>query len=540
MDRRILGLRPVGNRALLAEVDGLAGVLALKAALVERPQPGLVDAVPADSTVLLKLSSPAAAAAMAGFLRSLELAEVSAGDGSLVEIDVVYDGEDLDAVGELTGLGRDGVVAAHTGQLWTAAFCGFAPGFAYLVGEDSRLEVPRRPSPRTAVPAGSVSLAGTYSAVYPRTSPGGWQLIGRTTAAMWDLDRQDPALVRPGNRVRYRAVRATATLAAQLSSGQASPRTGSAAGPGLLVHSPGLQTLVQDLGRPGFADLGVGASGALDRAAAARANRIAGNPPAEAVLETVYGGLRLEASGDHVLAVSGAVADVTVSGDGGERTAPLDTAFVLRDREVLTLGTPAAGMRSYVAVRGGLDLPPVLGSRATDTLSGLGPAPVSTGTLLGVKPARLGAVVGAPEPQPAPAAGPVVLRIVPGPRQDWFSPDMLDRLCSQDWTVTPQSNRVGLRLEGVALERLSGAGLPAELPSEGTVAGAVQVPPNGLPVLFLADHPVTGGYPVIAVLADEDLDRAAQVPLGGQVRFTVADHDAAAGATPRAMAGVRA
>ena len=134
-------------------------------------------------------------------------------DGELVLIDTVYDGEDLAEVGQLTGLGPDGVIAAHTGQIWTVAFAGFAPGFGYMVGENQDLEVPRRSSPRTAVPAGSVALAGNYSAVYPRRSPGGWQLIGRTGARMWDLDREQPALAAPGHRVQFRAVRDIVTLA---------------------------------------------------------------------------------------------------------------------------------------------------------------------------------------------------------------------------------------------------------------------------------------------------------------------------------------
>ena len=182
-------------------------MLALQALLLEQPLPGQVDVLAAAETVMVRADSPASARRMAAPLLELDLTVQSHAEGKLVTIDTVYDGEDLAEVGRLTGLGAEGVVAAHTGQVWTVAFGGFAPGFGYMVGENQALEVPRRSSPRTAVPAGSVALAGNYSAVYPRKSPGGWQLIGRTAAHMWDLGREQPALAAPGDRVQFRAVR---------------------------------------------------------------------------------------------------------------------------------------------------------------------------------------------------------------------------------------------------------------------------------------------------------------------------------------------
>ena len=167
----ISGIRPAGDRAILVEMPGLAQVLSLQAQLQERPQPGQLDVVAAAGTVLITADSPQAARRLAAHVRSLDLEQAPPVDGALVVIETVYDGDDLDEVGRLTGLGRDGVVRAHTEQDWTAAFGGFAPGFAYLAGPDPRLEVPRRQNPRTAVPAGSVGLAGVYSAVYPAGPP---------------------------------------------------------------------------------------------------------------------------------------------------------------------------------------------------------------------------------------------------------------------------------------------------------------------------------------------------------------------------------
>jgi biotin-dependent carboxylase-like uncharacterized protein len=192
------------------------------------------------------------------------------------------------------------------------------------------------------------------------------------------------------------------------------------------------------------------------------------------------------------------------------------TPFALLDGEILTIGAPESGFRSYLAVRGGVDAVPVLGSRSTDTMSGIGPAPLAAGDVLAAGGDAESGVVGNPELQPDfPGAGVTLLDVVAGPRADWFDAAALDSFCGQDWEVTPQSNRVGMRLQGSPLQRSR----TGELPSEGTVAGALQIPPEGLPVLFLADHPVTGGYPVIGVVVDSQLDRAAQVPIGGKIRF---------------------
>jgi KipI family sensor histidine kinase inhibitor len=542
---RVLAVRPVGTTAVLAELAGLHDVLALQALLLEHPFPGQVDVLAAAETVLVKADSPQSAGRIAARLPELDLAVQAQAEGKLVQIDTVYDGEDLAEVGRLTGLGVAGVVAAHTGQVWTVAFGGFAPGFGYMVGENQRLEVPRRSSPRTAVPAGSVALAGHYSAVYPRQSPGGWQLIGRTAARMWDLGREQPALAAPGDRVQFRAVRELVEIPDPASPAESVTAAGAqdaGADSGLRILSPGLQSLVQDLGRHGHGRLGVSAAGALDRSSLRRANRIVGNQPSAAVVESVAGGLRVQAVGDQVLAVTGAPVALTIAppsdvpgaGTAGDTTAkhstaeddggrsgevrqvPMATAFALLDGEVLTLGAPQRGFRTYLAVRGGVDTQPVLGSRSTDTMSGIGPAPLAAGGFIKAGKATSSNVVGNPEVQPDyPDTGVTVLDIVPGPRDDWFDAAALDSLCSQDWTVTPRSNRVGMRLDGKPLER-SRSG---ELASEGTVAGALQVPPEGQPVLFLADHPITGGYPVVAVVVDHQLDAAAQVPIGGRLRF---------------------
>lgn len=203
-------VRPYGDRALLLDVGTTADVVAWSAAVRGAAIPGVVDVVPAAATVLLVLAEPAGTRRVRTHLDDVLAAGVAAAapalSGTEVEIPVVYDGPDLDDVARHTGLSVDEVVAAHTGRSWTAAFGGFAPGFTYLTGGDERLSVPRRDSARSRVPAGSVALAGDMSAVYPSESPGGWQLVGRTSATMWDLDRDPAALVAPGDTVRFVAV----------------------------------------------------------------------------------------------------------------------------------------------------------------------------------------------------------------------------------------------------------------------------------------------------------------------------------------------
>ncbi|MEU9147721.1 biotin-dependent carboxyltransferase family protein [Streptomyces sp. NPDC048349] len=282
---------------------------------------------------------------------------------------------------------------------------------------------------------------------------------------------------------------------------------------GLLVVRPGALTTVQDRGRPGHAHLGVPRSGALDAAAYALANQLLGNAPDAAALETTLDGVGLRALAAVTVAVTGAPCSVRAAG----RPVAWGAAVRLPAGAELEVGRAESGLRSYVAVRGGLTVPPVLGSRSTDLLSGLGPPVLSAGMLL---------PVGSAAPDPVPAAdacalpgapSQLLLPLRPGPRADWFTAASLAGLWRSVFRVSPMSNRIGLRTEaGAPLVRAR----EGELPSEGMVLGAVQVPPDGLPVVFLADHPVTGGYPVVGVVPPGPaLDAAAQARPGVPVRF---------------------
>lgn len=281
--------------------------------------------------------------------------------------------------------------------------------------------------------------------------------------------------------------------------------------PSLMVHRVGPQALVQDGGRIGLLSLGVCGSGAMDRASAQLANRLVGNADGAAVIEALLGGLEMESVGDLWCAVTGTDAPVLVDGVPVGSNTPVHLPAGSRIR----VDAPTRGMRAYLAVRGGIDVPAVLGSRSTDTLAGLGPSPIVAGHVLPVGPVdgHWSAIDIAPVP-PAPAEGDLLrIDVQPGPRRDWLrsSDDLLARI----WTVGARQDRIGIRLEGEPLA----LAVEHALPSEGTVAGAIEVPPEGLPYVLMRDHPVTVGYPVVAVVEPRGIDLLAQARPGCRVRF---------------------
>jgi biotin-dependent carboxylase-like uncharacterized protein len=290
------------------------------------------------------------------------------------------------------------------------------------------------------------------------------------------------------------------------------------------IVRPGPFAIVTDLGRPGYGHLGVPRSGAADADSLRLANRLVGNPEDAAAVELTVGGAALRFTSPPGMApawvaVTGAAAPVRL-GHGTETglgdDSGLGVPFAVPSGATLTVGTPATGVRSYLAVRGGVAVPPVLGSRSGDTLSGLGPAPLRAGDRLPVGgTAACGPIVADVAPLAGDGTGPAELRVVAGPRDGWFSHEAMDRLRAATYEVTSDSNRSGLRLAGPGLPRAR----QDELASEGMPLGALQVPPSGQPILFLADHPVTGGYPVIAVVTRADMGRAAQLRPGDTVRF---------------------
>ncbi|GAA3633613.1 urea amidolyase family protein [Microbacterium awajiense] len=524
-------LLPMGDRAVLAEVGSLAEVLALHAALqaalplIERTGTHAaggvsrawssarpVELVPAARTVLVAFDpGRMPVSAVRGWIAEIA-GQAAVGDAPTeadeVEVPVVYDGPDLADTAALLGIDVGSLVARHRAAEWTVAFTGFAPGFGYLVSDDWPYDVPRLESPRTRVPVGAVGLAGGFTGAYPRETPGGWRLIATTDAVLLDPDAAQPALLTPGARVRFRESVASGRATARAA------RTGdpTTADSAFTVVEPGLLATVQDLGRPGAASLGVSHSGALDRAALRAANRLVGNDEDAAVIEVTMGGFRAIADRDLWFAVTGAWGPITVD---DEPIDPYDAHVWPRGRE-LHLDWFAHGARAYLAVRGGVGGAAILDSRSTDVLSGLGPARLAAGTR--IAPAGAAAREVPPSviaPWGAPHDDELEIELAPGPRADWFTPDAQRTLYESVWTVTNDADRIGMRLDGPELARAR----TDELPSEGMVPGALQVPPSGRPTVLLADGPVTGGYPVIAVVAEGSLDLLAQARPGTRVRL---------------------
>jgi len=562
--------RPAGDAALLVSADGIAARLA--SAIRVRRLAAVLDVIPGARTVLV-ITEPGSwdLGELATLILALPLPAAAASGAAVAEIPVVYDGPDLAEVARLSGLDAAEVIARHQAAEYTVGWMGFSPGFGYLTGLDPALrDIQRLARPRLSVPAGSVAIAGGLACVYSVTSPGGWRLLGRTSTRIWDPGREPPALLEPGTHVRFRAVadlNATSMRVTDTTSIPVTPEPARASGIVIEVMRPGPLATIQDLGRAGLGHLGVPGSGAADAASLRLANRLAGNAEDTAGLEFTLGRAALRFAGDALVAVTGAPTRLTVTGLGGPvkaeaaeteaeaaeaeaAEAEFGAAFGVAAGSVLRLAAPASGVRTYLAVRGGIDGPVVLGSRSADLLSGLGPGPLRAGDVLrvgsmaaggtpttasatpatadGTGPARGGTAPArggtAPAPVPdAPAAAlagtgtDARLRVVAGPRDDWFVPGALEVLCGGAYTVTAASNRTGLRLGGPALRRAR----DEELPSEGLVTGALQVPPDGMPILLLADHPVTGGYPVIAVVQSADISLAAQLRPGQLVRFTL-------------------
>ena len=536
-------IRQAGDAALLLDLtdsDARAGngPAGIAAAIRAAELPGVVDVVPAAATVLVTVrpgGDLADLAARLGALASDPARPVPATAAPDLVIPAVYDGLDVADVAALTGLSMEQVITRHARSRYRVGWLGFSPGFGYLTGLDPALAaVPRLATPRVSVPAGSVAIAGGFAAVYPNASPGGWRLLGRTSQTLWDPDRDPPALLSAGQHVRFRIVD-------RLPPGPAPRPAAAAVGERWIeVLEPGPLTTVQDLGRPGLAHLGVPPSGAADAASLRQANRLAGNPDDAAGLEVTLGRLAVRFENDAVAAVTGAPVPLTLLHPGGTLNAPgtprtlmartppqgrptpepvQGIAFAVRAGAVLRLGAPALGLRSYLAVGGGIDVPPVLGSRSADRRSGLGPLPLRPGERLPVgRPRSLQEKLRAGRPRTL-VPGRAELRAIAGPRDDWFSAAALATLGSASYQVSPRSDRTGLRLDGPPLQRAPGRA--GELPSEGMAVGSLQVTHDGQPILLLADHPTTGGYPVIAVVASADLGLAGQLRPGQQVRFAV-------------------
>lgn len=522
-----------GDSALLVRLGRRPGPmasrrgLALVAALDAAAPPGLVDVIPAYASVLVRFDAlQIEPAAMATYLCDT-LARASICPlprGRIIRIPVRYggaDGPDLDDVANMLGLTASELIRKHTSATYRVAFLGFLAGFPYLSGLPRALDVPRLATPRTRVSAGSVAIAERQAGVYSVDSPGGWRILGRTPLPLFDPEREPPALLRPGDRVRFFPAVPDEPLeiAPPLSEGVERDATGV---PWLRVLQAGLQTTVQDGGRPGYARYGVSTSGAADPDALAFGNALLANELEMAALEILGGHACFEALAPCVVAITGARCVIRVSG----RRVPGGVTFALAAGDTLEMGAITAGVRVYLCVTGGVAVPRVMGSRSTDTrahLGGLGGRSLRPGDILNRGTASAD-VAGRTLPNEllrrVPTTGAWRLRIVSGPHAVQ-APQMLEALLRSIFAVDARSDRVGVRLRRLGGPHLDGG----QVLSEGMSRGAIQLPPDGEPVLLLADAQATGGYPVPAVVLSADLWQIGQLRPGDTVGFQLVTQD---------------
>lgn len=445
--------------------------------------------------------------------------------GRDVEIPVVYGGPDLLRVAVRAGIPEAEVIGRHSSSKYRVHCLGFSPGFPYLGGLDPVLSTPRLESPRARVPAGSVGIGGEHTGVYPVDGPGGWNLIGRTPMALFRPSAASLAEIFPvhtGDRVRFSAMPPAGADAFPPDSQPPPPLVAAADAPVVTGAIPCLRLLasgvgltIQDSGRPGFRRFGVPSSGSMDPPSAAWANRLVGNPEGTPVLELCLQGQRLE------VLESGWVA-ITGSSPGPPGKTGEWSAFRVRAGEVLEFPPGAAGLWTYLAVPGGIATPRFLGSASQMPQAGMGRI-LRAGEVLwrsadGSFSPPTGVVARRPDPRMrTSSAGSAEVPVWPGPQWDWFTAEDRDRLFTTEWRVSSRSNRSGYRLEGSVLSSPIG-----NLISEAVLAGCIQVPPGGQPLLTMPDGPTLGGYPQLALVEPSELPVAAQVRPGHVLRFVPA------------------
>lgn len=535
-----LRLVPCGDRALLCYLgDGIDPAVndrvhALRRALRRMAHPAVVEVTPGFHAVLVEFDPvrirPEQREEMVR-KAATQLTDEPALSRT-VEIPVCYGGEmgpDLEAVAAHTGLLPEAVVERHTAGQYRVYCLGFSPGFPYMGGLDPALHTPRLADPRVKVPGGSVGVGGEQTGIYPASSPGGWQLIGRTPLRLFDPQRSEPALLQPGDLVRF--VPVTSLEYDSLAAGQPiSEQTEPVFYPGrvgLHILQPGMMTTLQDLGRRGYMAYGVPMAGAADFSSLMVGNWLLGNRARTAALEITLSGPEVEFTGPTAFAITGApIPAELIPADGSHpRPVPGWAAVLASPGDRLRMGAITAGCRSYLCVAGGFDLPPVLGSLSEDLFGKIGPLgrPLKAGDWLPIglplhPPADLSG-----RRLPADAIpvfeGQLVVRATRGPHEHAFSNEAFAAFFGGQYLVGAQSDRQGLRLEGPKLSHVAGA----DIISEPVPPGAIQVPANGQPILLMGNRQTTGGYTNIGVALYNDLWAAAQLRPGDRIAFQEVD-----------------
>ncbi len=493
-------LKPLGDSAwLVAFPPGTPhGRVAGVAAALRNSQPaGVLDVVASFDTLAVHFDADDGSEIRDWIREAANNANLIAPDSSReVEIPVCYDGLDLAEVAARVGLSAAEVLTLHSGATYRVAAVGFSPGFPYLSGLPERLHVPRRETPRLNVPAGSVAIAGGQAGIYPFTSPGGWHVLGSTGKILFDPLAELPSLLGVGDRVRF--VPVASIKITEKKEAAHRPATDHCIE---VVRAGGLTT-VQDLGRPGFESSGVSPGGAADRCALRMANLAVGNPEDAACLEICVSGPVLKFHGDAVIAF--------IDGSGYPKS--------VNAGETVDFTKLNSGARAYLAVSGGIEVPEMLGSASTDLRAGFGGfagRALQAGDRLNFGATGRVPRSGAWHVGRCGRASEVELRFLSGVQDDWFSVEAFRRFRETIYQVTPRSDRMGVRLSGESLDLAT----PRSMVSQPVACGSVQVPPDGQPIVLMAERQTIGGYPQIAHVISVDLPKLAQAWPATRVKF---------------------
>lgn len=525
-------IAPLGDRAVVVRFGDRIDpaitdfVLAAWRRIARAKPEGVIDLVPAYTTLTVHYDwrrMPQATLEMPwqwliGQLQAL-LTEPGGTDASsmrIVHIPVCYEGDyapDLADVARAVGLSPADVVRRHSAADYRVAFLGFRPGFPYLLGLDPALAVPRLATPRLRIPAGSVGLGGAQTGIYPAAGAGGWRLIGRSPMRLFDIDREPPAMLAPGDRVRFVPIDAAEfERLAHEAAAQGMENNSAAASAAFDVLSPGIHSSLQDGGRPGWRHLGITAAGASDTVALDIANALVGNPPATPVIEMTLRGPTLRLHAALTLALTGTGMVAFADDEPVPFARPVDIAAGVR----LSFKSTGAGARAWLAIAGGLDVSRWLGSASADVGSGVFGRTLKAGDRFALATAR------SPKQRTserlirastwwveaaADIDEPMILRFVPDADAD---PDLPGELAGHVWRASTAADRTGVRLEGPALA----VGANARRISFGVLHGTIQIPPDGQPILLGPDGQTVGGYPVAGHIIEADLPRLAQLKPG--------------------------
>ncbi len=492
------------------ETDANRAAVALGEQMLSAPREGLCDAVPGARTLAL-FFDPAALGreTLRHEVAARSVSPAPSPPGRVVSIPVLYGGEmgpDLPELASRAGLAPEELARRHADGEYTAAFLGFAPGFAYLTGLDPVLHAPRLVTPRPRVPPGSVAIGGPYTGVYPAATPGGWNLIGRSPVRLFDEDAEPPALLRAGDRVRFEPIalaRFSVLEGEQAQAGAVAP-TSPGGRPAFRIVRPGVFTSVQGEPLSGRGAAGLPPGGAMDAGALRRGNGLLGNAPATRALEMTLLGPELEAMSETTVCVSGATMPVERNGVSASAKRPLRLAA--GDR--LRFGPARDGVRAYLCVEGGFPPPGRLGlTRRLET------GHVLMAEIHG-RAGNAGSLTEDTGP-PDPKTSDLLLRVILEPRRGrCFEEGALERFLGAAFRISSTSDRRGIRLEGGPVHARA-----PEIPPEATSLGTIQIPPDGQPILLGPDRPVTGGYARLATVIAADWPRVAQAAPGRTVRF---------------------